>query len=296
MKKFALAIIAATALVPVAAAAATGPAGGPPKAGVTWRNGGGNHMMMQRKGRQGGAQNFIIHRRGGGQVMGGSQMMGGHQMKGSHRMRGGHQMWGGHQMKGGHGMKGGGHHGINRHHRYKRIDRGFFVPNFWWGPQFQIQNWGMYGFSQPVEDRRWVRYFDDALLIDRSGRVLDGRYGMNWDGYADQWAYDDEGIPYYEGDDYAEDEGYGYEDRVYVDRRGPPPPPPMPCPQACGYQGYGYGYGWMPGGMVTITETTVHAAAPQKVTETVYIERKVKAKPRRSYKRAKPRPQPGERG
>ena len=287
MNKFALAIIAATALAPVAAGAQSAPAGGPANAGVTWRNGGGNHMMMQRHGRQSGAQNFIIHRRGGGQMIGGGQMMGG-----GHRMKGGHQMWGGH------GMKGGGHHGINRHHRYKRIDRGFFVPQFWWGPRFQIHNWGMYGFSQPIEDRRWVRYFDDALLIDRSGRVLDGRWGMNWDEYGDRWAYDDEGIPYYEGDDYAGDEDYGYDDRGYGDRRGPPPPPPpMPCPQACGHQGYGYGYGygWMPGGMVTITETTVHAAAPQTVRETVYIEKRVKAKPRRVY-RAKPRPLPGERG
>ena len=282
MNKFALAIIAATALVPVGAAAQTAPAGGHPNAGVSWRNGGGNHMMMQRHhGRQGGGRNFVIHRRGGGQ------------------MTGGHQMMGGHRMGGGHGMMRGGHHGINRHHRYKRIERGFFVPNFWWGPQSQIQNWSMYGFSQPVQDRRWVRYFDDALLIDRSGRVLDGRWGMNWDDNSDRWAYDDEGIPYYDGDDYADDEEYGYDERDYDGRRGPPPPPPpMPCAQACGYpgSGYGYGYGWMPGGMVTITETTVHAAAPQTVTETVYIEKPVRAKPRRSYKRPKPRPQPGERG
>jgi rRNA processing protein Gar1 len=48
----------------------------------------------------------------------------------------------------------------------------------------------------------------------------------------------------------------------------------------------------MPGGMITITETTVHPAR-EVVTETVYIEKKAK---RRSYKRPRPRPTPGERG
>jgi Ni/Co efflux regulator RcnB len=206
-------------------------------------------------------------------------------------------------------MMRGRHHGINRHRNYKRIDRGFTLPHIWWGPRFHVQNWGMYGFSQPMHGRRWVRYYDDALLIDHAGRVHDGRWGMNWDQYGDRWAHDDQGVPYYdeeyEDGDYASDEG---EDRPYPGHHGSPPPP---CAHACapvhgyGYGSgyghgyaypYGYGYGWMHGGMVTITETTVHAAAPQTVTETVYIEKRVKTKPRRSYKRAKPRPQPGERG
>jgi Ni/Co efflux regulator RcnB len=290
MKKFALAIIAATALAPVAAAAQTAPAGGHPNAGVSWRSGGGNRMMMQRhqgggnhmmmqrhQGQQGGNRQVFIHRRDGNRMMGGGQ----------------------HMMRGGKHMMPGGHHGINRHSRYKRIDRGFSVPNFWWGPRFQISNWGHYGFSQPMNGGHWIRYFDDALLIDRSGRVLDGRWGMNWDRYQDQWAYDDHGIPYY-GDD-REDEDYGWDERDEGDYAmgdgPPPPPPPPPCRQACGHTGYGYGYGygWMPGGMITITETTVHAAAPQTVVERVYVEKRVKAKPRRVY-RAKPRPQPGERG
>jgi Ni/Co efflux regulator RcnB len=201
----------------------------------------------------------------------------------------------------------GGHHGINRHRNYKRIERGFIVPHFWWGPRFHVQNWGMYGFPQPMHGRRWVRYYDDALLIDHAGRVHDGRWGMNWDRYEDRWAHDEQGVPYYDGDSdyYPDDEDHAYADGEagpYAEHHGPPPPP---CARAChppmrGYghaYPHGYGaYGWMHGGMVTITETTVHAAAPQVVTETVYIEKKVKAKPRRSYKRAKPRPRPGERG
>ncbi len=222
------------------------------------RRGGG----MQRHHGGGGNQRFVIHKRGGNQMMRGR------------------------------------HHGINRHHKYKRIDRGFSVPHSWWGPRFHVFNWNMYGFAPPMQGRRWIRYYDDALLIDDRGRVHDGRWGMNWDEYEDRWSYDEEGVPYYDG-----------EEGDYAEHGGPPPPPPPPCAQACpppmpgyghGYTypayPYGYGYGWMHGGMVTITETTVHAAAPQVVTETVYIEKKVKTKPRRSYKRAKPRPQPGERG
>jgi Ni/Co efflux regulator RcnB len=286
MTKFLIATLAATALLPVSAAAQTAHAGPRPNAGVTWHGRGGNQMVQHR-----GANRHVVMRRGGANHM---------VRRDHHAMRGGKHVFRR-------------HHGINRHGGYKRIDRGFIVPPFWWGPQFHIQNWGSYGFAQPMHDRRWVRYYDDALLIDRSGRVHDGRWGMNWDQYDGQWAYDDQGVPY-DGDDedYRDDEDYAWdgEEGRYAEDDGPPPPPPLPpCYQDCpppmpgyghgysyAYPGYGYGGGWMHGGMVTITETTVHAAAPQTVTETVYVEKKVKTKPRRSYKKARPRPLPGERG
>ena len=47
----------------------------------------------------------------------------------------------------------------------------------WLGPQFQINNWQAYGFAQPAAGQRWVRYYDDAYLIDANGRVVDTRYG-----------------------------------------------------------------------------------------------------------------------
>ena len=34
------------------------------------------------------------------------------------------------------------------------------------------------------------------LLIDRDGRVLDGRYGFDWDRYGERWAYGEDGAPY----------------------------------------------------------------------------------------------------
>jgi Ni/Co efflux regulator RcnB len=185
-----------------------------------------------------------------------------------------------------------GHHGINRYPHYRRIDRGFALPHSWWGPRFHIQNWNRYGFSQPMHGNRWVRYYDDALLIDRSGRVHDGRYGMSWDEYGDEWGYDESGIPeyvdradYYSGEeDYAREEdryrrhGYGHHGRGYRQQVYAHPVQP--------HAGYGYGYGY---GAV-ITETTV-TTAPTVVKETYYVDEVVTQRAHRP-RRVKPRAAP----
>ena len=152
-------------------------------------------------------------------------------------------------------------HGINRYPHYRRIDRGFTVPQYWWGPRFHVMNWGQYGLPQPMHGGRWVRYYDDALLVDGYGRVHDGRWGMRWDEYEDQWDYDDRGIPVYagNGDYYPDDRDYDWERD-----RGPR--------GEYGHDGRGYGYpahpGYGYGGMV-VTETTV-TTSPTVIEETVY--------------------------
>ena len=100
-----------------------------------------------------------------------------------------------------------------------RLRNGFFVHPFFFGPQFHVQNWQLYGFSAPPRDHRWVRHFDDAYLIDREGRVADHRYGLDWDEYGERWEVED-GIPSYYGrnewrpgpEDYAWFERHGYGD------------------------------------------------------------------------------------
>ena len=82
--------------------------------------------------------------------------------------------------------------------RHSRLRRGFVINPFWFSPQFHVQNWQVYGFSDPGADGRWVRYYDDAYLIDQGGRVRDTRYGMDWDRYGEQWG-DDDGVPAYRG-------------------------------------------------------------------------------------------------
>jgi Ni/Co efflux regulator RcnB len=223
--------------------------------------------------------------------------------------------------------------GQMRHFNHVRVGRGAMVPHGWFGPQFVIRNWGGYGFPQPLDGGRWIRYYDDALLIDRDGRVLDGRYGMDWDRYGDRWDYDDQGVPYAgdydddddddydrndddrdddmdEGGDRDGHDGYGRGDRTYVHverrdgRHGGPPmmPPPPPPPPGYGYgHGYGYGYGYgYGGGVVIVTETTV-TTPPVVELRTHYVTERVRVAPRVRYRprcvcRPAPRPRPGERG
>ena len=213
-----------------------------------------------------------------------------------------------------------------------RINRGGMVPHGWFGPRFRIRNWGLYGFPQPFPGGSWIRYYDDAYLIDRDGRVLDSRYGMDWDRYGERWDYDDRGAPAYADGNYRADDdwddededddgdrwrdGYGRGAHVRVERHGgygygqpmPPPPPPPP-----GYGGYGYGYGYggygYGYGTVIVTETTV-TTPPVVEMRTVYetVTERVRVAPRvhrrarcgchapRPAPRPAPSPHPGDRG
>ncbi|HEX8063253.1 MAG TPA: RcnB family protein [Allosphingosinicella sp.] len=233
---------------------------------------------------------------------------------------------------GGMGMPGGGHHvmppvmhgggpmrGMPGGHMpgWQCFGRGHILPPHFRGRQFFVNNWQMFGFPAPMPGGHWVRYYDDALLIDADGRVMDSRYGWDWDRSGDRMAYDDGG---YDDEAYGDD-GYGDEDYdegddarrghhgggdrvVRVIRRGGghdgdcgggcgpvrhvPPPPPHPG-YGYGYgQGYGYGYGYGGGcgcGPVVVTET-ITTTAPVVETrtyyETVYEHR---AAPRRHYKK-----------
>lgn len=161
--------------------------------------------------------------------------------------------------------------------QYHRLDRGAVLPQRWWGPQFQIWNWHMYGLPQPIPGGRWIRYHDDALLIDRDGRIRDGRWDMRWDDRDDDRFYD--------GPDEEWDRGpYDYDESC---RCLPPMPPTY----------YQPGFMWVSPGMVTVTETTT---TPTVVYETVYVKEKARPHWRAKPKyRAKPRPVPpgpGERG
>lgn len=214
------------------------------------------------------------------------------------------------------------HPGPNFPHH--RLQTGFFIHPFFFGPQFHIQNWQLYGFPPPPRHHRWVRHYDDAYLIDGDGRVRDHRYGLDWDEYGERWEMDD-GIPSYYGrgdwrpgeEDYAwfERHGYGRDrrgERDYADdrdgyrrdRRGDyaddrdgygPPPGAMgyhpQMPQACGYGpaynygGYGYGVAYP-----IVIETTVVTGGGCGCTEEVIEEViEVRERPRR-YRHRRPAP------
>ncbi|MDB5692453.1 MAG: hypothetical protein JWO81_1516 [Alphaproteobacteria bacterium] len=201
-----------------------------------------------------------------------------------------------HRMGPGPGM-GPGMGSQRRHVEFRRIERGGVVPRHWWGPQVQVRNWQTYGFPQPFAGGRWIRYYDDALLIDGDGRVYDSRPGWDWDRYGDRWDYDDDGVPVYAGDgdyqpqrrDHEYAERYEHEDmgpgpnvreRVYMAR----PPMPPPCASTCG-GGYGYGYGAGYGyGPVLVTETTI--TEPAVVEARTYVSYQTVRVPVRHHRRA----------
>lgn len=210
---------------------------------------------------------------------------------------GGGSWHGGGGMRGGSWSGGGSWHGgmtAPRGH-FRHMQRGFIVPQFWWGPQFQINNWQMYGFSDPGADGRWIRYYDDAYLIGRDGRIRDTREGLDWDRYGEEWDMAD-GIPAYRGsrdyrpgdEDYAyaeERESHGDMREMHMRHGGPPMGP------GYGYGGgytqvYGGGYGYGAYAYPIVIETVTTGAAAQTYSEEV-IEEYVQV--RRAHHRARPR-------
>ena len=60
------------------------------------------------------------------------------------------------------------------------------MPRHYRDGGYGVSDWRGWGFAPPGPGMAWIRYYDDALLIDADGRVVDCRYGVNWDrgGYA----------------------------------------------------------------------------------------------------------------
>lgn len=176
---------------------------------------------------------------------------------------------------------------VNAYPGYRVLQRGSTVPGYWMTQRYGISNYGLYGFDRPTSGTRWVRYYDDALLVDRSGRVRDGRYGLDFDRYGDSWGYDGRGIPVYSGDRYSDDRDYddGYRpdrpdrpDRIaHGDARDLDYDRDYPYDYRYGDQrGYASGYG---NGGYTVTETTV-TTSPSVIRTTERVRQA--AKPRRT--------------
>jgi len=204
-------------------------------------------------------------------------------------------------------------------HFQRRLHRGFIVPQFWWGPQFSINNWQVYGFADPGPDGRWIRYYDDAYLIDRDGRIRDSREDLDWDRYGEEWEMAD-GVPAYRGRHHDDDDDDGDDGDMHhrgmrhgMHHGGPPMYGPGPGPGygyggGYGYTqvyGGGYGYGMYAYPIVIETVTTTGAAgySEEVVEEYVTVRHRARHRPRCVCRRPAPpppprprRPPPGERG
>jgi len=60
---------------------------------------------------------------------------------------------------------------------YRRWHYGEFLPRAYWGPEFVLADFWLFGLDIPPMGYEWVRYGPDALLIDlRSGEVVQTVY------------------------------------------------------------------------------------------------------------------------
>jgi Ni/Co efflux regulator RcnB len=180
---------------------------------------------------------------------------------------------------------------------YRRPSRGWIMPSYWISPSFFIGDYGTYGLSTPPQGYSWSRYYDDAVLTDRSGRIYDSVSGIDWDSYDSADAYGYGGGAASAGYGYAAAAGGGgggggYGASYPQPQPGPgawsnqpapypaqpayaPPPPPPPM-QGGGYTtttssgGYISGGYWYP--PVTTTTVTIQSAPVVTTTTTEYIE------------------------
>lgn len=81
---------------------------------------------------------------------------------------------------------------------YRRPVQGWALPRYWISPSFYIADFRTFGLPAPAYGHGWSRYYDDAVLTDRYGRVVDVRPAYDWDRYG---GYDD----YYDERDYRDD-------------------------------------------------------------------------------------------
>jgi hypothetical protein len=88
---------------------------------------------------------------------------------------------------------------------YQRPVYGYVLPRYWVSPNYYIGNYGAYGLPAPAYGYGWSRYYDDAVMTDRYGRVYDTRSNIDWDRYEGGYAPDGDG--YY--DEPRRDNGVG---------------------------------------------------------------------------------------
>jgi Ni/Co efflux regulator RcnB len=106
---------------------------------------------------------------------------GGNNRPGFDRDRGGRRDWSGWRRDHNSFRPSHRYHGPNYHRPsgwyYRRWSFGDFLPSLFWSSQYWISNYDMYDLPPPPPGATWVRYGNDAVLIDRfTGEVIDVEY------------------------------------------------------------------------------------------------------------------------
>lgn len=83
---------------------------------------------------------------------------------------------------------------------YRQPSYGYALPQHWVSTPYFISNYSLYRLPRPAAGFGWSRYYDDAVLTDRYGRVYDWRGNMDWsrdprwasEDYSDSYGYRDD--------------------------------------------------------------------------------------------------------
>jgi hypothetical protein len=68
-----------------------------------------------------------------------------------------------------------------RNYSYRRLSAGFFLDTLFFGSRYWIDDPWQYRLPPAYGPYRWVRYYDDALLVDTyTGEVVDVIYSFFW--------------------------------------------------------------------------------------------------------------------
>lgn len=193
---------------------------------------------------------------------------------------------------------------------YRRMGRGHHLPSYWMGSGFRIPDYLSWGLAAPPAGYFWVRYYDDAVLVDDRGDVWDSVGGIGW---ADADAWSDSSGSYSNSYSYSS-AGAGYRQPIqpvdpndYYDGYSGGSVPPAgaigapPAAQVQGYYGSGqayYGggsyqagaayYGAPVGTTVIIVPgaTTTTTTVTEEVIESTATTTYVRAAPRRVVRKA----------
>lgn len=69
----------------------------------------------------------------------------------------------------------------SRNYGYNRFSIGIRIGSPYYSSRYWIQNPGYYRLPPAYGSYRWIRYYDDVLLVDlRTGRVVDSVYDFFW--------------------------------------------------------------------------------------------------------------------